>query len=172
MSLETFVIEGIPPLAKALDGERFWALIERHAPRAMSSVANRLKGLAPKGKSGKLSRGFDVRAKRIRQGLIQGIQVDIGARVPYGHLVERGHNVIPRGPGRKGLSAVALSEKGPRGKLLRGRRAELRKALLARRASGPIGRVPGRFFARSELTRSAGEVMSLLGRLVMQDLRR
>lgn len=156
MSLETFVISGVPELSRALDGDRWWAAIERHAPRALAPVVHSLRAAAPKGKTGKLSRGFDTRTKRINQGFIQGVQVDIGARVPYGHLVERGHKIIPRGPQRKG----------------RPRSRSFAVALKARRAAGSRGFVPGRFFARDAVEAGRAQTMSLLERLVAQDLLR
>lgn len=157
MSLEVFIPR---ELNRALDGEAWWAAIERHAPRAMMPAAHAMRQTAPKGKTGKLSRGFDVRAKRIRQGLIQGVQVEIGARVPYGHLVERGHQIIARGPQRKGI------------KLTRERRKELRTSLKARRAAGAIGHVPGRFFGREAVEQRRSQIMSLLEKLVAQDMLR
>ena len=172
MSLETFVVSGVPELSRALDGSRWWAAIERNAPRALVPVANAMRAAAPKGKTGKLSRGFDLRTKRVSQGFIQGVEVEIVERVPYGHLVESGHQIIARGPGRKGLSPATLAEKGPRGRLMRGRRAQLRRALLARRAAGAIGFVPGRFFGRDTLRSMEAQTMSLLERLVRQELLR
>lgn len=155
MSLETFVISGVPELSRALDGLRWWDAIERHAPRALTPIVSGLRAVTPKGKTGKLSRGFDMRTKRISQGLIQGVQVDIGARVPYGHLIERGHQIIPRGPSRKG-----------------GKKGALRKALKARRLAGSRGFVPGRFFARRALEAGRAQTLSLLERLIAQDLLR
>lgn len=155
MSLETFVVSGVPELRRALDADRWWAAIERHAPRALVPVANAMRSAAPKGKTGKLARGFDVRAKRINQGFIQGVEVDIGARVPYGHLIERGHRIIARGPGRKG-----------------GKKGALRKALKARRLAGGQGFVSGTFFARTTMENLSGQTISLLERLLRQDLLR
>lgn len=165
MSLETFVVSGVPELSRALDSTRWWAAIERHAPRALTPTVNALRSAAPKGKTGKLSRGFDTRTKRISQGFIQGVQVDIGARVPYGHLIERGHKIIARGPTR--FTKAARAMKG---------NAALRKAgrtaLKARRLAGSQGFVPGTFFARRTLQSRQAQTMSLLERLLRQDLLR
>lgn len=156
MSLEVFVA---PELERALNPDRWWQALERNAPRALVPVANAMRATAPKGKSGKLSRGFSVIAKRVSQGLIQGIEADIVTKVPYGHLVERGHKNVPRGPQRKGL------------KLSRQRRKELKVALESRRA-GATGFTPGVFFGQRTLEARREQVLSLLGRLVMQELGR
>jgi len=155
MMLETFTISGVPELQRALDPNRWWAAIERNAPRALAPVVNAMRSAAPKGRTGKLARGFDTRTKRINQGLIQGVQVDIGSRVPYGHLVERGHKIIARGPGRSGAKKGAL-----------------RTALKARRSAGAIGFVAGRFFGQRTLQARGAQVMSLLERLLAQELLR
>lgn len=152
--LETFRIDGVEKIQRALDANRWWQAIERHAPRAFTSMIPALKAAAPKGKTGKLSRGFDIRAKRIAQTLISGVEVDIGARVPYGHLVERGHQIIARGPGRKGS-----------------KRGVLRKALKARRLAGSQGFVPGRFFGAGVVATHGERTVSLLAKLVEQELR-
>jgi len=160
MSLETFVISGDRELSRALDPERWWAALERNAPRALTPVVRSLRAAAPKGRTGKLGRRFETRTKRIRQGFIQGVEVGIGALVPYGHLVESGHNIIARGPTRKGK------------KLTRAARASARTGLKERRAAGAIGHVPGVFFALKALQSRREEVLSLLGRLVMQEISR
>lgn len=156
MSLEVFVSPG---LQRGFDPTRWWVAIERNIPRAMLPVAHAMRSTAPKGRTGKLSRGFEVKAKPVSQGLVQGVEVQIGSRSPYAHLVERGHQIIARGPGRK---------KG----LKRERRAELRSRLKARREAGPIGFVPGRFFGRIALDQRREQVLSLLERLVIQDVMR
>lgn len=155
MSLEVFIIDGLDALKRATDPDRWWAALERNAPRAFAPMAKAIQSAAPKGRTGKLSRGFDVRAKRISQGFIQGVQVDIGARVPYGHLVERGHRIIARGPGRKG-----------------GRLGVLRKALKARRLAGGTGFVPGQFFAQRTFDVQGEQVLGLLVKLLEQELGR
>lgn len=168
MSLEVFVA---PELERALEPSVWWTAIERNVPRALAPVAVAMKGTAPKGKTGKLSRGFDIRAKRVNQGFIQGVQAEIGSRTPYGHLVERGHQIIARGPGRKVLGD--LEKFGSWGTArLREKRAAFRSALKARRAAGPIGFVPGRFFGRGTMESHRGQIMSLLERLVIQDVAR
>jgi len=57
-------------------------------------------------------------------------RVTVGPRVAYAHLVEFGHAIIARGPG-KGVKAGAR-----------------RTALKARRAAGAIGHVPAKPFVR------------------------
>lgn len=156
MSLEVFVA---PELERALNPDRWWQAIERNTPRALMPVASAMRGTAPRGKSGKLARGFSVIARRVSQGLIQGVEANIVTKAPYGHLVERGHRNVPRGPQRKGL------------KLSRQRRKELKVALEARR-TGATGFTPGVFFGQEALESRREQVLSLLGRLVMQELGR
>lgn len=167
MSLETFRIDGLDRALRATDPSRWWEAIERHASRAMIPVARAMANAAPKGKSGKLGRGFDVRTQRIRQGLIQGVQVDIGARVPYGHLVERGHKIVPRGRGSKVVT---------RHRLLGGfviteqvRQRSRGGASLKTRRAGASGFVPGRFFGERTFRSQADQVVGLLSRLLEQD---
>jgi hypothetical protein len=150
-----------PQLRRLLDGRALWDVLERQAPRAMRSLLPELKARAPRGKTGKLARSFEVRARR-KSGLAGGIEVALGSRVPYAHLVEFGHRIIARGRTR-----FTAGFRGPRG--LRGRE---RTALKIRRAAGSGRRVPGRFFATQTIQAGTPRVIGLLERLMAQDLGR
>lgn len=167
MSLETFRIDGLERALRATDPARWWEAIARHAPRAMIPLARAMANAAPKGRTGKLSRGFDVRAQRIQQGLIQGVQVDIGSRVPYGHLVERGHRIVPRGRGFKLTIRNRLRGGFVISEEIR-QRSRGGQSLKARRA-GATGFVPGRFFGARTFASQGDQVIGLLERLLEQD---
>src|SRR5262245_22775974 len=96
-------IADIRRLQRMLGPARYWQELERNIPRAMTRVLVALRAAAPRGKTGKLGGRFEVKIKPVSQalGLINGLHLDIGAVVPYGHLVELGHRIIPRGPQRK-----------------------------------------------------------------------
>jgi hypothetical protein len=185
MSLDVLRIDGLERAIRATEPDRWWAAIERNAPRAAAPILRALQAAAPKGRTGKLSRGFDARTKRIQQGFVQGVQLDIGSRVPYGHLVERGHKIIPRGPTRfrRGignvsamsgaqllelLNRVGVAEFQRRGALQK--KSSARADLLRRRAGGPQGFVPGQFFAQRTFEAGRDQMVSLLERLLEQEL--
>lgn len=140
MPLEVQVIKRPP------NAVQFWDMIERLLPRVLRPVAARMQARAPRGKTGKLSRRIDVVIRRVNAGLIQGVEALFVTGVPYGHLVERGHRIVGRGPTRKGR------------RLSREERKLLRRALLQRRLSG--GRfVPGTHFAEHTLREERGAVV-------------
>ncbi|MGH2406183.1 MAG: HK97 gp10 family phage protein, partial [bacterium] len=144
MPLETVLIDGLPELSRKLDAVAWWQHLERIIPRALTPVLVEARARMPRGRTGKLLRGgLETRTER-RQG---GIQVAVGARVPYGHLVEAGHRLVARGGGR----GFAPSRR---------RRAELRSALKARRARGAIGQVAGRPFLGPAYQARAAETVS------------
>ena len=63
------------------------------------------------------------------------VRAEVGPRrLPYAHLVARGHRIIARGPSRKGAETD------------RAKAARLRRALKARRAGGSLGTVAARPF--------------------------
>jgi hypothetical protein len=152
-----FEVVNLAELQQRLNPVLWYAALERVAPRALVLLAADLRGRAPRGRTGKLARGFDVRARRIDRGLVQGVQAEVGARVPYGHLVAEGHRVIPRGPARSGTT--------------RSQRASLRSGLKARRAAGAIGFVPGNPFVLQAVAERGPQVIAVLERLLMQELR-
>lgn len=158
-TFESVVIEGLPELERTFSPETFWAAIERLIPRAFLPVTVDMRGRAPRGRSGKLGRGFDVQVRRVAQGFVQGILAVIGARVPYGHLVEFGHRIIARGPGRKGL----------KNRLQRG---QARTALKARRLAGPRGFVSPRPFAEPSVVAHEAQTVDLIERLLEDELSR
>jgi hypothetical protein len=168
MPLETVVFS--PPIAqlqRRLTPARWWAAIERNAPRVLVPTAARLKTTAPRGKSGKLSRGFDVRAKPVRQGLVQGVQAEIGARVRYGHLVSRGHQIIARGATRFTFSGTARKAIPGRAVL-----AAERSKLKARRAAGAIGFVAGDPFVEQAVAADRANIIRLSEKLLEQEVGR
>lgn len=160
MPLEVSVIERRP----VPDGRRFWYAVAGVLPRAAGGTAAKMQLRAPHGASGKLSRRVDVRVILVNQGLVQGVEAQFIVAVPYGHLLARGHRIIPRGPGRAGLAPATRGEKGARGRLIRGRRAELRSALMARRAGGAIGFVPADPFALGSLREDQGTIVRAIER--------
>lgn len=159
VAFEGVVVEVSPQLRRLLNGRSVMEALERAAPRAMILVAADIRARAPRGKTGKLGRGFDVAARRIR-GLAGGVEVAIGARVPYGHLVAGGHRIIARGPTRKDrrLSRVA--------------RAAARSSLKQRRILGGRGFVPGNPFVTDAFASRGPDAVRLLERLIAQDLTR
>ena len=169
LGLEVFIA---PELQRSLDPDAWWRAIERNVPRALTPVAAAMKAAAPKGKSGKLSRNFEVISRRVSQGFIQGVEADIVTKVPYGHLVERGHKIIARGPGRRVLRDLEKIGGPWATARLREKRAAFRRSLKERQAAGAIGFVQGRFFGQRTLEDRREQVLSLLGSLVMQDVAR
>ncbi|HWP38944.1 MAG TPA: hypothetical protein VNL18_15465 [Gemmatimonadales bacterium] len=155
----TMVIEDVHGVGRVLSGPAFWETMERLIPRALTPVAAAARAAAPQGRTGRLRRRpFEVRTKR---GFALGtvITAEIGTRLPYGHLPERGHRIIPRGPQRKGVP------------LSRARRKELRSGLKARRAQGAIGFVPGQFFTRRAWEQHEEQTRRLLEALLGMELR-
>lgn len=165
MALDVVMVKRLPTPSD------FWDALMRIVPRALTPTAAKLRSRAPRGKTGKLSRGFDVRARRISQGLVQGVQAEIGARVPYGHLVAAGHRIVARGPGRRVIGD--LEKMGPWGvSRARGIRTSLRRSLKARRLAGAIGFVPGHPFEDQTWQEDRGNVVRLIERLLAQDVTR
>ena len=167
MPLETVVFEGLPELRRKLDPQRWWEAILRIAPRTLAPTAARLPSLAPRGKTGKLRRGFDVRARRINQGFIQGIEAAIGARVPYGHLVTEGHRIIARGKTRFTFSGTARKAI-PGKKVL----AAERSALKLRRQGAGLGFVPGNPFVRTAVAQDRARIVGLVEKLLAVEVTR
>jgi hypothetical protein len=135
MPLDVQVIERQP----VPTGTRFWDAVMRIVPLAFAPTATRMQLRAPRGKTGKLARRVQVRAKRVSQGFIQGVEVQFIVGVPYGHLVAQGHRIIARGEQRKGLKLSTVD------------RTKRRTALKRRRAAGAAGFVPANPFATQTL---------------------
>lgn len=165
--LQAVVIEGVEDIRRKLNADRWWAALLRIAPRALIPTASKLKSRAPVGETGKLSRGFDVRAKRISQGFIRGVQAEIGARVSYGHLVARGHRIIARGATRFTFSGTARTRIGARAVL-----GIERSKLKARRAGMAIGFVPGNPFAIAAVAEDRAQVVRLIEKMLEQEVTR
>jgi hypothetical protein len=180
--LQAIVVTGAEEARRKMVPARWWAALLGIAPRALTPTAAKLKSRAPRGRSGKLSRGFDVRAKPIHQGFIQGVQAEIGARVSYGHLVTRGHQVIARGRGR-GTKGAQIGNRTVTRNRMRGgfvvservtlavrstRAAELK----ARRAAGALGFVPGNPFAEQTFLEDRVQIIRLIEKLLEQDVSR
>lgn len=155
-AFEAVTIEGLDEMERVLQPEVFWAAIVRLIPRALVPILVDMKARAPRGRTGKLGRGFDVQLEPVAQGLVQGVEATIGARVPYGHLIERGHRVIARGPSRKGR------------KLVRG----ARRALKLRRQAGGIGFVAPRPFALPAVVAQETSTVALIEQLLAQEIER
>jgi HK97 gp10 family phage protein len=118
--------------------------------RAVQSGANLLAdaiaaqaAVAFQSRTGRLARAAP-RVKTVRV-LPSSVVMEVGPRgVRYAHLVERGHRIVPRGPSRKGADAA--------------RRAELRRALRARRAAAGARRVAARPFIAPALARTNEQI--------------
>lgn len=167
MPLETIVVTGIEEARRRLQPARWWAALLHIAPRALLPTAAKLKSRAPKGETGKLSRGFDVRAKAINQGFISGVQAEIGARVRYGHLVARGHRIIARGKTRFTFSGTARKPIPGRAVL-----AAERRKLKARRLGVAIGFVPANPFAEQTFAEDRGNIIRRIEKLLEQSVTR
>jgi hypothetical protein len=142
---DAFVIEGIPELERALDPNLWWDALERALPEAVEPVRVEMVSRAPV-RSGKLANSITVTIRRMSQGFIRGVEALFGTGVPYGHLVEKGHKIIARGPSRSGLTKT--------------KRAALRSGLIARRAAGAIGFVQARPFAEPAAVGHEAEVIA------------
>lgn len=167
MPLETEILEGLPQLNRRLDPRRWWGAIMRIAPRTLAPTAARLPRLAPRGRTGKLGRGFDVRAKRISQGLVEGVQAEIGARVRYGHLVTGGHRIIARGATRFTFSGTARRPIPGRAVL-----AAERTKLKLRRLGVGLGFVPGNPFVEQAVAADRVTIVRLSEKLLEQEVSR
>jgi hypothetical protein len=165
--LTTIVITGVEEARRKLDRARWWDALMRIAPRSLLPTAAKLKGRAPVGETGKLSRGFDVRAKRISQGFIQGVQAEIGARVGYGHLVARGHKIVARGATRFTFGGTARTRIASRALL-----GTERSKLKARRAGPAIGFVPPDPFAVASMAEDRAQIVRLIEKLLEQEVAR
>lgn len=113
-----------------LTGEAVFDTIEAAVPSAFQPLLVELASTAPVASGKMAAAGFQAVARRVNAGLVQGVEVSVGSGIPYTHLPGFGHDIIGRGPSRKGR------------KLKRAQRAAMRSALKARRAVGPIGHVP------------------------------
>lgn len=132
LALDALVVE-----APNLDARDLWQEMERGMPEAFQPFLDILAARAPRGETGELSsQGFGIRMRRRDQGVIQGVDVQVGAAQPTAHLVAEGHEIIPRGAG---TAAIAAAPRGTK----REKRAALRADVQARRAEGAIGFVPG-----------------------------
>jgi len=134
-------------MQRMLSPERYWLNLQRILPRALAPTLVAVQAAAPRGRTSKLARGFDLRVLPVSQGLIHGVHVDILARVPYGHLIHGGHRKVARGPQRKDR------------KLTKNRRRELRTALILRRGT-ILGRVPANPFAARALQQQLPQTLA------------
>lgn len=131
MPLEVTVVKRLPT------GAQFWDAVQKVLGKTLDPIAAQMAARAPKGRTGKLSRRIAVVLKRMNSGLIQGVEADFVTGVKYGHLVERGHRIVARGPNR-------------RTRMTREERRDLRRALLRRRLQAQ-GFVPANPFAENVL---------------------
>src|SRR5436190_16201896 len=108
--LQAIVVD-IPRALDRMGPVEVWQEMERAMPAAFQPLCDLLAVRAPVGSSGKLaSGGFAIRMNRRSQGLIHGIDVQVGAADPVAHLVAEGHAIIPRGPGRAATAAAASAD--------------------------------------------------------------
>ncbi|MGH2670865.1 MAG: HK97-gp10 family putative phage morphogenesis protein [bacterium] len=75
--------------------------------------------------------------------------VDVGTKIPYAHLVEFGHRIVPRGPSRKGLEG----------------RRRLRVALRERQSSA-TGQVPAYPFLRPAMDEQKETALARIGEVL------
>lgn len=173
MSLQVTVVNRPP------DAEQFWAAMGRVVPRSLGGTAAKMAATAPHGKSGKLGRRVDIIARRVNQGLIQGIEVLFGVGVRYGHLVAGGHRIIARGAA-SGHGQVIGQKTVIRNRLRGGAvasekvivpvRETRRAALLRRRGEGAIGFVPGNPWAVAVFQEDQPGNVQLIERGLAQDV--
>lgn len=141
-------VKGLAETLRQLDPKAFRKVLRGAAGPILRPVIRDARQRAPVGKTGKLRRGIRMRV-RVKRDLIEVMML---LTAPHGHLVDRGHKIVARGPSRTGLgdrSDDTLS--------LRRRRIALRSGLLSRRASGGRGFVAGRRFVRAALEAQGGE---------------
>lgn len=101
MQFDVMVLSDVRKLQRMLTPARYWEALERIIPRALTPALSAMRDAAPRGRTGKLSRGFDVRLKRVQQGLIHGLEVDVGLGCPM---------AISSTGGTRSLRAGALRE--------------------------------------------------------------
>lgn len=171
--LETLVVD--KPHPRALDPARWWMVLQHIVSRALVPTAAKLGSRAPRGKKGRL-RHFSVRAKPISQGLIRGVQAEIGGPARHGHLVAFGHRIIPRGPSRRRLSitTVRISKRTGRQvvSVREGFDPTSRQRLKERRARGAIGFVPGHPFEDTVWREDQAQVVRLIEKLLALEVLR
>src|SRR3990167_4016292 len=131
----TIKLEGMTELVAAMRrlpvsvrGQVLEGAVRRGAEMIAQGVGARAAG-AFQSRAGKLLRTARSLTARMIQVLVRSpehVLMQIWPRVPYAHLVEGGHRVIPRGGGRGAAPSTS-------------RKARLRRALLQRRAAGTSG---------------------------------
>jgi hypothetical protein len=158
----TFAHQGLAAALRAMDPKELRKALRASGKPIMEPIRRDARRFAPKGKMGKLKRGIRWQA-RVRRDAVE-FALLLGA--PHSHLVDRGHRIVPRGPGRKGLGDRSRDTIAQRQ-----RRIRLRGALLGRRAAGGRGFVLGRQFTLKALQANGGVpgiVRTLQGILVRQ----
>ena len=88
--------------------------------------------------------------------------VNVGTNVPYAHLVEYGHQIVPRGPTRERISVTSVSRTG---------RVSVRSVAVAntkRQATG--GFVPPRPFLRPAFDESREQLVERIGQVMGKEI--
>lgn len=102
------------------------------------------------------------------------VTVTVGTRVPYAHLVEYGHQVVPRGPTRQRVSITTVRVSKRTGKQVVSTRLGLdpmaRLQLRGRRAAGSGGFVAPRPFLRPAFEENRERVLQRIGEVIRKGL--
>jgi len=132
----TELVAAMRRLPLAVRGQALEMAVRSGAELVAATAASRAQG-AFRQRSGKLLRAADSMGPSMIQVLARSpeyVLIQVWPRLPYTHLVEGGHRLLARGPGRKG--AIRGSAKA----------VQLRRALLGRRKAGALGQVAARPF--------------------------
>lgn len=102
------------------------------------------------------------------------VTVNVGTRVPYAHLVEYGHQIIPRGPTRQRVSITTVRISKRTGKQVVSTRLGLdpmaRRQLHDRRATGASGFVAPRPFLRPAFDENKERMLQRIGQVITKGL--
>ena len=118
-------LKGMDEKLRRLTPEVIRSAIGFAAQTALAPVVADAQSRAPV-RTGKLRQSVQLKTRTN----IGQVEVTLGTGVPYGHLLERGHNIVARGPNRKGLAAGVAA-----------------RGLTQRRKQGASGFVAARPFA-------------------------
>ena len=88
--------------------------------------------------------------------------VNVGTNVPYAHLVEYGHQIVPRGPARERISVTSVGRTG---------RVSVRTTIVANtKRQGSGGFVAPRPFLRPAFDESREEVVNRIGQVMGKEI--
>jgi hypothetical protein len=125
------------------------------AQTALEPVVENARALASR-RSGKMSKSIRLQTRHN----IEQVEVTLGTGVPYGHLIEKGHFIVPRGPSRRGLGKPRddTAEQAKQRRQLRSGLRERQERGLRAREQGLQGFVKARAFAEPAYRAHEGAV--------------